>query len=116
MLKNQKGLALVEVLILCAIALLVGLIIAGSIVNNRGATEKRGLANAQIFIGANDIKVKRITCAGDGDNDGYGTCNLVTMEGEKIMLNCPTNYVDVVWYGATSCKEVVKNMNFAVQP
>lgn len=84
---------------------------AGGVLNNRKFSENRAYKTANKFLKENNIKTKRITCAGDSNQDGYGTCNVVTTTGEKITLNCPTDFGDVVLWGATGCKEVFMNMN-----
>lgn len=80
--------------------------------DNRAATEKRAYLAAQNYVSVNSIKIKRLSCSGDSDRDGNGTCNIVTEEGEKISLQCPTNFIDVNVWGATGCKEVLVNLNF----
>jgi type II secretory pathway pseudopilin PulG len=112
--KKMKGLALVEVLITVSIVLIVSVAVLGSVVNNRGWTEERALAGAAAFLTSNNIVAKRVTCAGDSDGDGYGTCNVVTAEGEKVILNCPTNFLDVKVWGASNCKEVFTNYNLTL--
>jgi hypothetical protein len=63
---------------------------------------------AQNFIEMNDLEVKRLTCAGDSDRDGYGSCVIRTIDGEMISLKCPTDFFAVNMFGATSCKEDVR--------
>jgi hypothetical protein len=110
--KNRmKGITFVEATIILVIVSLVSVIAAGAILNNRGATERRAYENSNIFIKDNGISVKRKTCAGDSNNDGYGTCNILTEDGEKIILQCPTSYFSINWFGAKSCKEVFLNLN-----
>ena len=75
------------------------------------ATEKRAYENARLFVSNHKIEVERLTCAGDSDGDGYGSCNIKTKSGEKIALKCPTGWVDVVIWGATGCKEEYTNLN-----
>jgi len=108
---NQKGFTLIEVLVVCAIVLILASVVGGTVLNTRGATEKRAYEAAQHFITTNSIDVKRVTCAGDSDSDGYGTCAILTTENEKLHLACPTGYFDVKFFGATSCKEVFMSMS-----
>lgn len=112
--KKEQGFTLVELLIVMAIIGIISAIAAGTVVNNRGATEKRALSGAQKFLDQNNIMPKRLTCAGDSDHDGYGTCNVLTDTGEKVVLNCPTDYLDVNLFGASSCKEVFMNYNLTM--
>lgn len=90
-----------------AIALMIAMIAIYSLFwNNRGATETRATDNATAFIQKNNIQVKRMTCAGDSNGDGYGTCMVTATDSEQIQLECPTSWVDVNVWRATSCKEV----------
>jgi hypothetical protein len=90
------------------------LITLGMVKNNRGFTERRAYANADVFITSNKIDVKRVTCAGDSDNDGYGSCTVVAQDDSKIRLDCPTDFVNVYIFQARSCKEVF--INFGIMP
>ena len=108
---KEKGFTLIELLI---VMIIVGILLAiptKILLNNRGATERRALKACSAYLADNNIKTKRFTCAGDSDGDGYGTCNVVTTEGEKIILQCPTDYFAVNWFGARQCKEVLFNIN-----
>lgn len=112
--KNMKGFTLMEVLVGLVI---VSMLLVGScsaVLNNRGWTEDRAYGGATSFLNSNDIEFKRMTCAGDSDGDGYGTCNVVSSADEKIILNCPTNFFDVNLFGASSCKEVFQNYNLSI--
>ncbi len=111
--KKEKGFTLIKLLIVIVIMGVFLAIPVNFILNNRGATEKRALKLCNRYLISNNIKAKRLTCAGDSDGDGYGTCNVVTTAGEKIILQCPTNYFDVNWFGASQCKEML--FNFKVQ-
>lgn len=73
--------------------------------NNMGMTEARAVENLQIFLKKNDIVPKRSTCAGDSDNDGYGSCSVTLQDDSKLRLKCPTDFVQVKIFGATVCKE-----------
>jgi hypothetical protein len=57
-----------------------------------------------LFISNNHLQVKRKSCAGDSDGDGYGSCTVVTTEGEKIFLQCPSDFLGNL-SGGTGCKE-----------
>lgn len=104
--KKENGFfTLIEILMVVFIALIVIGGITSSFINNRGATEARAYAGLDNFIVANGITVKRKTCAGDSDGDGYGSCAIVTSEGERMRISCPTNWGDLNLWGATSCKE-----------
>lgn len=74
--------------------------------NNRGFTEARAYDNVGTFIAKNNIKTKRMTCAGDSDGDGYGTCTIAATDDEVMTLECPTDWLDVNVWRATSCKEI----------
>ena len=110
--KGVRGFTLIELLTVVAIGLMLVSIVFNVYLNNRGATEDRAFSGANSFVEENGIQPIRISCAGDSDNDGYGTCTVVTAEKEKILLKCPTDYVDVSWFGASGCKEVFQNINF----
>lgn len=98
----------------------VGLVIYGvnSSMNVRVLSEKRAEKNARLFVEKNKINVKRLTCAGDTVDpkykvrDGYGSCALVTKEGEKIMLQCPADFLENLM-GAKSCKEYFLTLNLS---
>jgi len=111
---NKKGFTLIEFMIVIAICGILAALVSGSILDNRGATEKRAKQAAINFLKENEITYQRMSCAGDSNHDGYGTCNIVTDKGEKIMLNCPTGYFDTKIFGASECKEVYANFNFGM--
>ena len=106
---------LIEFLIKAIFAVVLLVIIVGSIIgtfmNNMSATEARAEKNAMIFVEKNQINVKRMTCAGDSDNDGYGSCAITTAENERINLRCPSDFVSVAIFGAKGCKEVFYDVN-----
>ena len=115
---DEKGFTVIELVITVAIFLIFLIlfgVVSGAILDNRGATEKRALSSARLFLQENNVKVKRLTCAGDSNNDGYGACSVVTAKGEKIFLQCPTGFFDTKLFGASQCKEVFHNLNFSVQ-
>lgn len=103
--KKENGFTIIELLMVIVVAAILFIGIASSFINNRGATEARAYAGLDNFIVANGITVKRKTCAGDSDGDGYGSCAIVTGEGERMRISCPTNWGDINLWGATSCKE-----------
>jgi hypothetical protein len=86
------------------------------VLNTRTFSEKRAHKNAVLFVNNNHIDVKRLTCAGDTVDpkykvrDGYGSCSLVTVTGEKIMLQCPTDFLENL-VGARGCKEFFMTLN-----
>lgn len=103
----EKAIAWSPLLAFAAIVLLVlGMWAYSLFWNNRGATEARAYDGVHAFIKQNSIQSKRITCAGDSDGNGYGTCTIAATDGEVIALECPTDFIDVNVWGATSCKEV----------
>ena len=104
---RSKGFSLIELVICIAVVGIVGISIGMNFINNRGATEARAYDGAKAFTAANNIVVKRMNCSGDSDHDGYGTCTVVTDSGEKIQLNCNSDWMNVNVWGATGCKEVV---------
>lgn len=104
--KKEKGFfTLIEILVIVFIALIAIGGISSAFINNRGATEARAYAALDNFVAMNNITVKRKTCAGDSDGDGYGSCAIVTSDGERMRISCPTNWSDINLWGATSCKE-----------
>ncbi len=87
--------------------------------NNMGQTEKRAYQGAENFISTNSIVISdetgkgRVTCAGDSEpQDGYGSCAVVTAKGEKIYLQCPTDWFQVNVWNARSCKEIEAALYF----
>ncbi|NOZ67981.1 MAG: type II secretion system protein [Deferribacteres bacterium] len=112
---KNKGFTFIELLIILAMAGIVATMFFGLVVNNRGATERRAFAGAVKFATGNNITVKRISCAGDSNRDGYGTCAISTEDNQRIMLQCPTDYFDVEWFGASGCKEVFQDFNFTIR-
>ena len=103
-------------MIVVSIFLVGSTIIFGAFINNAAQTEKRAYEGANAFISSNEIDVKRMTCARDSDGDGYGACAIVTPTGEKIYLECPTDWFTVSVLGATSCKEVDTTLKFSSAP
>lgn len=103
--KNQRGYVTFRISIL-AWLLIAAMMITGMLMNNRGATEARALEGAKSFINENQLAIERLTCTGDSDGDGYGSCTVVTSEGEKIHLSCVTGYLDTHLWDAKGCKEV----------
>jgi type II secretory pathway pseudopilin PulG len=109
--KKSNGFTVVELLICLMFVVMLSLLMMNGCLNNRAFTEQRANKGAKEYIAKNGIAITRWSCAGDSDGDGYGTCNLVLASGEKIVLNCPTDYFDVNIWGASGCKEIVHNMN-----
>lgn len=109
--KYQKGITGVELLSMLFIVCLASIALASMFVNNMGATEKRTKEAALAFMSDNDLTKKRLTCSGDSDGDGYGSCTLVTTEGEKIQLQCVSGFMATKLWGATGCKEVDMRIN-----
>jgi hypothetical protein len=114
----KNGTTLVEFMIIIAVVGIIAILTGGEIVNkwvnNRSATEVRAAEGAGKYISKNGLQVQRFSCAGDSNGDGYGTCNLVLKDGEKIIINCPTDYLDVELWGAEGCKEVFQNFNIGM--
>jgi len=112
---NNKGMTLIEVMVVIVIVAIAGAMVTNVFLNNRGATERRAYQGAANFISMNNITPKRLTCSGDSDSDGYGTCVIMTSDDQRIMLECPTNYFDVNVFGASSCKEVFGDVNLTLR-
>ena len=103
---KQTGFTLIELTIVIAILGVIGSIVYASFSDTRGATQSRAEDNMNLFISNNHLQVKRKSCAGDSDGDGYGSCTIVTTEGEKIFLQCPSDYLGNLG-GGTGCKETL---------
>jgi len=103
--RATRGATITEVMVTLAIILTAITVIASLFINNRKFTEARAVDNANLFIEEHSITVDRMTCAGDSDGDGYGTCVIKTGDGEKIKLLCPVTWVDVNLWGVVACKE-----------
>lgn len=110
--KKQSGFTLIELIIFVVMVVFIGGgVIYNMIANNRGATEKRATELMENYIETHQISnVTRKSCAGDSSaakkgGDGYASCIIVTAD-EKIALKCPSNFMDVNLFGATTCKEV----------
>lgn len=112
MMKKLLGFTIIELMIAIALVGMVGAILTSAVLNNRGATEKRAYIAAQQFIDDNNLDVERRTCAGDSDDDGYGSCALTLRDQRRIRLECPTGFFATSLFGATSCKEIFFDMNF----
>lgn len=87
---NQKGIEVVEVMIF--LIFVTSLIKIGYDLfhDESSETQKTALRAAENFIKRNDLDVKQITCAENADMDGYAICKILTLNGENIVLNCPT--------------------------
>lgn len=103
---NKLGFTAIELLIVFMIISTVGIIILTLTLNNMGATEQRARKNANIWVAENNIQVERFSCAGDSDQDGYGSCSIKTRTGEMVYLSCPTSFSSVNIFGARGCKEI----------
>ena len=111
--QNQKGVTLVTFLgIVVILGVVVGIF---TFVNNMGWTEDRAKENARLFISENNLSTSRMSCAGDSDRDGYGSCSIVTATGENIQLQCPTDFVSVRIFGAKGCKEFAGVNKFIIR-
>ena len=108
--KNESGFTLVEAMVVVSIIIVALIPLFGLIFDNRGVTEDRARTGASAFIQDNGLEVKRFTCAGDSNNDGYGTCTVVLTDGDRIRLSCPTGYAATKVFGASSCKEVFQDV------
>lgn len=103
---REGGFTLIELLIALAIVSIVLSLVMTAGCDTAGRTEARARANADAWIAANDVKdIKRMSCAHDSDGDGYGSCTIVTNDGEKIYLQCVAGWLQGAT-GASSCKEV----------
>ena len=80
------------------------------IADSPGFSEKRAYEGMALYIAGNGLIVSRQTCASDSDGDGYGSCSLVTEDGESINLQCPTKFLRTVLFGARSCKQIFQPM------
>ena len=109
---NNKGFTLIELMIVLFIIGIISGIVSNSVLNNRSATEKRAYANAQLFLQSNGLGNSTLNCAGDSQQDGYGTCVVSLENGKRLMLQCPTDYFDVTFFGATGCKEVFNDLQY----
>ena len=105
---KQKGYTLIELVTTIIIIIVIALSLFSLVLNNRGVTEQRAYSGAKQFINNNSIAAKRLTCAGDSDGDGYGTCVIVTTDNERIRLSCPTGWLSTKVFGASSCKEEIQ--------
>ena len=103
---NNKGFTLIELIITLSILGIIAAMFSNGILNNRAATEKRARDNAMKYAAENNLLVSRLSCAGDSDLNGYGTCTAALPDGSRLMLQCPTDFFDVMFFGASVCKEV----------
>jgi len=103
---NNLGGYMRQLIIFVLLGLFVLLVATSCVRDNRGFTEDRAYEGVERFIKQNNIDVKRKTCAGDSDEDGYGTCTIVATDREIITIQCPVNWIDINIWGAKSCKEV----------
>lgn len=109
---SNKTIAVIIMILALGLAGFVALLITtpNIIFNRPGQTQARAEENAQLFIKKASLNVKRYSCAPDMDGDGYGSCTIVTVEGENIQLQCPgrfwTNFT-----GGAGCKEIDARLN-----
>lgn len=110
---KTQGYTAIESIIVLAIVIVISAVIVFPyiLVNNRGATETRAEEGAKKFIEKNKLEVSRLSCAGDSDNDGYGTCTLTLKNKERLRIACPTDWMDTRVWGASNCKEVFTDLN-----
>ena len=100
--RNQKGFEVVEVaIILTFVAVLIN-IGYDLFSDDNSETQKTAPIAAENFIKRTGIDVKQITCAENPDKDGYAVCNILTQNGENIVLNCPTESSEV-----SECEETI---------
>lgn len=103
---NDRGrITLVEVMIVLAIILIISMSVMNIFLNNMTITQKRAEKNLSLYIKKNNIKYTRAGCSGDSDGDGYATCVVKTTKGEKILLKCVGDFMNVDIFGSTACKE-----------
>lgn len=102
---KNSGFTLVELMIVLAAVGIVTVLVSNIFLNNKGDTQRRAYAALDTYLAANEITVDRKTCSGDSDYDGYGSCTVVTTEGEKIQLQCESGWFNTEVTGATGCKE-----------
>ena len=103
---SQKGYTLVELMVVLAFIFLGASNITTFFINNMGWTEDRAKENAKLFIAENNLQVSRMSCAGDSDHDGYGSCSVILTNGEGIGLQCPTDFLQTKVFRARGCKEL----------
>lgn len=107
---KNRGFTLVEagiaVIVIATVVGLVGFGLFSKLFLNRpGQTEERAYVALANWQAKNELTFTRKTCAPDTDRDGYGSCTVVTSEGEKIYLECSSTWWMHVT-GSTGCKEV----------
>lgn len=95
-----------KIIVFWGVVLGVAVLIANPALNNRGSTEERAYVGSGLYIAKHDLKPKRLSCSGDSDGDGNGSCMVTLPDNEKIQLQCPTNFIDFYVWRARSCKEI----------
>lgn len=103
---NHGRVTLVELIICLAIIMIISMLGSSIFLNNMAATQKRAEKNLSLYIEKNNIKYTRAGCSGNSNGDRYATCIIKTDDGEKIMLQCVSNFMDVKVFGSTACKEI----------
>lgn len=74
------------------VGLVVGLILCEWPITNPSITEIRAKKAALQYVYKNEIVASNLSCIGDIDRNGYGYCNLITIDNKKISLQCSVNY------------------------
>ncbi len=112
---KNKGISLIEIMIVMAILGILLTIVISTTINSPGVTENRATTNADKWISETGITIKRKSYSHDSDGDGYGSCTVVTQEGEKIYLQCVSGWFQE-FTGASGCKEVDTLIKFNSNP
>jgi hypothetical protein len=100
--RNQKGIEVVEVMIILTFVAFLINIGYDLFHDDSGETQKTALTAAENFAKHNGIDVKEITCAENADMDGYAICKILTQNGENMVLNCPTELSENL-----KCEEII---------
>ena len=99
--------------IMSVFVLITGGVFMAMTLNSVGATEKRAYAALDGFIDAqrnlSEEDISMSSCSGDSDGDGFSTCTVIKNDGKEIYLNCPTDWFQVNFTGAESCKILPAN-------
>jgi prepilin-type N-terminal cleavage/methylation domain-containing protein len=103
--QKQNGFTLIEAFIVVAIVGILAAIVGGAVLNNPGETESRATENAKRWASNQGVQTRRLSCAHDSDMDGYGSCTIVTNDGERINLQCASGFYQQAT-GSSGCKEI----------